>query len=68
MNKVRMVMVTDFSTKFHKFGFWVLIALIAGWFYGSWLTEQKFNERLTDTATYKAIKIDGINYDLKERP
>lgn len=68
MNKVRLVMRTDFSTKFHQFGFWILIALLAGIAIGNFYSDRIITRKLTDSVTYKAIKIDGKEYDLKERP
>lgn len=67
MEKVRMVMKTDFSTKFHQLGFWILIAFlvgaIAGNFYSGWMIDKELRKNVT----YKAINIDGKEYDLKER-
>ena len=67
MEKIRLVMKTDFSTKFHKFGFWILIAFIVGTIAGNFYSERLIEKRLKDSAVYKAIKIDNIEYDLKER-
>lgn len=66
-DKIRMVMVTDFSTKFHKFGFWIIVSLIIGGILGNFYAERIIERRLSDSVTYKAIKIDGKEYDLKER-
>ena len=66
-DKIRLVMKTDFSTKFHQFGLWILIALLVGIIVGNFYSERMINKRLSDSVTYKAIKIDGREYDLKER-
>jgi Na+/H+-dicarboxylate symporter len=67
MDKIRMVMKTDFSTKFHQLGFWILIALIVGIILGNFYSERIISRRLTDSVVYKAIKIDGQEYNLTER-
>jgi len=67
MDKIRLVLKTEFATKFHQFGFWILAALLAGTILGNFYSEHLINRRLTDSVTYKAIKIDGKEYDLKER-
>jgi Na+/H+-dicarboxylate symporter len=67
MDKIRMVMKTDFSTKFHQMGFWILIALVAGIIIGNFYSERIISKRLNDSVVYKAIKIDGREYNLTER-
>ncbi len=67
MDKVHMYMKTDFSTRFHKFGFWILLALLVGAILGNFYAESLIDKRLSDSETYKAIKINGTEYDLKER-
>jgi uncharacterized membrane protein affecting hemolysin expression len=67
MDKIRMVMKTDLSTKFHQLGFWMLLSALVGLILGSFYSENITNKRLSDSATYKVIKIDGKEYDLKEK-
>ena len=67
MEKIRMIMVTDFSTKFHKIGLWILIAFLAGTIVGNFYSERLIDKRLNDSVTHKAIKIGDKEYDLKER-
>ncbi len=67
MDKIRLVMKTDFSTKFHMIGFWIVIAFLAGAIAGNFYSEKIIQKQLSNSATYKAIKIDGKEYDLKER-
>lgn len=66
-DKVRLVLKTDFSTKFHKFGFWILTALLVGFFLGGMNADRIIDKRLADSVTYKVIKIDGREYSLQER-
>lgn len=68
MEKVHLYMKTSFSEKFHKFGFWILVAFALGGLAGNFYAEKIMKQRLSDSVTYKAIKIEGIEYDLKERP
>lgn len=67
MSKVHLYMRTDFSEKFHKMGFWILVALIMGLLLGSFATKRVFEWQLSKSVTYKAIEINGQKYDLKER-
>lgn len=68
IKKVRLVMKTDFSTKFHMFGFWLLVIFILGILLGNWYSTYIIEKRLSQAATCMAIKIDEREYDLKERP
>lgn len=67
MEKIRMIMVTDFSTKFHQIGLYVIIAMLIGTIFGFFIAERMVAKDLSNAITYKAIKIDGKEYDLKER-
>ena len=64
MEKVRLVMKTNFSTKFHFIGFWIIVSLLVGMIAGNFYSERLISKRLSDSVTYKAIKIDGREYDL----
>ena len=42
-------------------------AVIVGAILGFWYSGRQIEQRLTDATTHKAIKIDGVEYDLKAR-
>jgi hypothetical protein len=42
-------------------------AVIIGAILGFWYSGKQIEQRLTDATTHKAIKIDGVEYDLKAR-
>ena len=67
-DKIRMIMVTDFSTKFHQIGLYVLASLLIGAIIGGYASMKIVDWQLSNAVTYKAIKIDGKDYNLNERP
>jgi hypothetical protein len=68
MDKFRPVFKTGFWPEFYKIGFIFLVALMIGISVGNYYAYIAMDNRLQDVATYKAIRIDGKEYDLKERP
>jgi thiosulfate reductase cytochrome b subunit len=67
MKRARLVTESEFSITFHKVGFWIIVAMLIGFIAGNTLATARFASRLSDCATYKAIKIGDMEYDLKER-